>query len=304
MGFNMTGKRWSDEELEKLRQIYGKVPYEIVKASFDRHRASIWRKAKQLGLKHNYHRIWTEEQLKTLEEEYGRVPIDTLREKLGKSRKQIYTKAIGIGLTNRGRPTPMPTYWTEEMDKIIIENWERKTYPEIANILGLETIQVKSRARKLGIRKDPNMLPAPDFIDEWSIEERAYLAGLIDGDGSITFRRRIEQNTIIVSLMFGNTHMETVLWVAKRFGDKCVYIIPHKREYFSVYLNRRNHVEAALKALLPYLITKKEKAKAVLRIIELLNDRRKGDPMPLEAWELCDFIQKRQLHPGRVAVGI
>ena len=104
--------------------------------------------------------------------------------------------------------------------------------------------------------------------------ERAYIAGLLDGEGCfflhkyISSRKRPNQFQFSVGVKLNMTHKETVEWFAGKVETK---LLTCKRDYRSenaklqwrAQLGPRKAIELC-KLILPFLITKKEQAKLLI----------------------------------------
>ncbi len=104
-------------------------------------------------------------------------------------------------------------------------------------------------------------------------ENMAYLAGLLDGEGCVTYKQywdrkrkdrphkyfcwRIQMEIVM-------THKPTIQWCADTFGGK-VYLKPRK-EHKMQYRWRRSFRDALeiAKAIIPYSVTKKDKLQQVI----------------------------------------
>ena len=104
-------------------------------------------------------------------------------------------------------------------------------------------------------------------------EDFAYLAGLIDGEGSITYKQYWDRKRkdrprkyfcwrIQIEVVM--THKPTIQWCADKFGGK-VYLKPRKTHKMQYRWRRsfRDALEIA-KAIIPYSVTKKEKLQQVI----------------------------------------
>lgn len=60
------GPVWSDNDLERLRDLYGTMPMDALATKMGRTKASLFTRANILGLVHGYHRKWTEEEIRAL----------------------------------------------------------------------------------------------------------------------------------------------------------------------------------------------------------------------------------------------
>ena len=125
--------------------------------------------------------------------------------------------------------------------------------------------KLKSKTRPIGIGWKLYTLP---ILEEtfWS-----YLAGIIDGEGSINLvpNGRISTQPRIDVV---NTNMDLLLFVKNRIGGEI-----HEKKLgtksvkpcFVLYFQSHNKVLAILEKTLPYLIIKKEKAIEIINLIKL-----------------------------------
>jgi len=93
----MVGKRWSDWEVEFLRENWGKLKIQEIAERLGRTGDTVKWKAKTLGLP-RLRREWTEEELKFLRENYGKLPDGEIAERLGRSKGAVTFKALTLGL--------------------------------------------------------------------------------------------------------------------------------------------------------------------------------------------------------------
>ena len=119
------------------------------------------------------------------------------------------------------------------------------------------------RHRNLPVARPVREL-APSTIRTLTNEEAAYLAGIIDGEGSIDIRG----NKVIIYV--GNTDIDMMRWLqqigANVYEVRATSSISRKR-FYTWNVTRRADVRAVLRRVLPYLIIKREKA---IRAMEVL----------------------------------
>ncbi len=102
-----------------------------------------------------------------------------------------------------------------------------------------------------------------------SDKELPYIAGLFDGEGSITLVRHRSNRTHSPQVSIASTDYEVVLWCQKRFGGSIVTKQPRKSNHSVSYdwrLTDRQSLEF-LKLIRPYLIIERK-----IRRIDLLLD--------------------------------
>jgi hypothetical protein len=101
------------------------------------------------------------------------------------------------------------------------------------------------------------------------VAERAYFAGLLDGEGSVLARRtKGPKGGFEYLVTLANTDENMVRWIADRWGGT-VYTYPpraanHRQQWTWRAYGR--FAVAALEDALPYLITKKEHAELALSL--------------------------------------
>ena len=96
--------------------------------------------------------------------------------------------------------------------------------------------------------------------------ERAYLAGLFDGEGTLGFYHyRRNRHEVTVGIV--NTDPRVHAWLREKFGCGSVRPSTKNRNNHVAYSWRiagRTRIEPFLNAILPYLIIKKEQAQCLL----------------------------------------
>jgi len=135
---------------------------------------------------------------------------------------------------------------------------------------GFKTKQDYDRAcyqRKKAIR---NAEKPPDPITLLTDIELAYIAGLVDGEGSIHATRKETKGTYYPFLCITMTHQGVVEWLAEKVGNKAVYVAAperHKLARKPAYSFRLQGRRAKLlcQGLMPYLKVKYYHANILLR---------------------------------------
>jgi hypothetical protein len=105
---------------------------------------------------------------------------------------------------------------------------------------------------------------------------KAYLAGLVDGEGSIFIRvgkvRRKDKlyTHMIPQLSISMTDKETIDFVKEAWNAGTYYVVPRKiwRTQYVVVVSKRLELQRLLTDLLPYLRTKRHQAKLMLEYCE------------------------------------
>ncbi len=147
---------------------------------------------------------------------------------------------------------------------------ERLSIQNIAERLETNFYRVWSVLEKRDIERRPEGgVMKPPNLRHLSTEEIAYLAGIVDGEGSIIIRNNKWQT---VFLVVGNTSLALIDWL----GDICgaTYEVGKKNGGLSKKpidtwrCLRTSNIVELLRAMLPYLKIKKEQAEKAIQICE------------------------------------
>lgn len=155
-------------------------------------------------------------------------------------------------------------------------NEDRLSTREIAKILNVgDHMNVLRYMRKFGIKPRKNLVKTQYLksklkIDHLSETDKAYLAGIIDGEGCIHIGEKITSNVIRVL----NTDENLIIWISEIFNSNIRIRYPkpddiyNRKIYFFTQLLRHNDMLEFLKLILPYLHIKKELAIQSINYLE------------------------------------
>jgi len=112
-----------------------------------------------------------------------------------------------------------------------------------------------------------------EFLSLWAYGHPnwAYLAGLIDGEGTITVVKEVK-GTARPTLVIVNTNKEVLQWVKDNLNQGNLYNKGHEKEGWKdrwAWSSRGKHIKPILENILPFLKIKHQQAKLVLEFIEL-----------------------------------
>ena len=163
--------------------------------------------------------------------------------------------------------------WTDEDVALLV-----KQYPivgcRIPRLrLNRNASTIRWKARKLGLSapfRDNYAVP----LESVSSEKRAYLAGLIDGEGSIYIAANRRNRTVhhFLEMSIANTARSVIDWLIKELGgtEKLAgkATRPGCPDQWS-WVVRGYNAEPYLKAVLPYLVIKRRQADLALRFLKV-----------------------------------
>jgi len=167
--------------------------------------------------------------------------------------------------------------WSKEEIKQLRKLYPRTHAKDIAVRLNRSTASVNQKANLLGIKADfPYHRPKHwtkfpiEKYHKLSKTERAYIAGIIDGEGNINITFFSCSRIDHIQLRVSNTSFELINYLEKTLGGS-YYLRKNKsklshKDLWNWILQGSMPVRTLLTILLPYLIVKKEKAQELLAL--------------------------------------
>jgi len=165
----------------------------------------------------------------------------------------------------------MTIRWFDWEIDILVDSYESLSKEEIISHLKNRTwTSITQKAKRLGLhRMEKIKLNLSDI-------EKGYIAGLIDGEGSITFKNHgkfVGSPHIIIT----NTNKEVIEWLIKKIPHTkldCRKETIYWKKTYHAKITHRETISALLKDLEHILIIKQQQAKIILNYLE--NHRKYG----------------------------
>jgi len=191
------------------------------------------------------------------------IPELTIRNYMKKYNIELYTKPLNLNLT---KEELYDMYWNKWLSLKEIGQIYKVSGGTICN--KLKKYNIKRRTDSYGSFK-----PFPTLtLDKLAETDKAYLAGLIDGEGSIHAylgKAHIFNTKVAIC----NTHKPTIDWVQQQINGHIQttlkgyqYNRNHNKNCATVFISKIPDIKILLLAVLPYLKIKKEQATIMLRI--------------------------------------
>jgi len=137
---------------------------------------------------------------------------------------------------------------------------------------------IRSKAHRMGlkqnfhrVRNQPSFSPGDvDVLQNVTETEKAYIAGLFDGEGSI-YIKYSKQNRIRVIVSIVNTNREVIEWLKSKSEFGKVYADGSQgylgyRTLYSWCIFGIPRIKSFLQAISPYLIIKRDKAQEIIKM--------------------------------------
>ena len=249
-------------------------------------------------------RFWSEEEVNYLKNNYENMTAKELGKKLDRSMKSVKGKVQHLYLNktgNKGQFKKLPTPPKETLEELYLE--KNETPSRIAEILRVSSGTVRRWLREYGIPiKRPYLSKVKFDITE---EEKAYLAGLVDGDGTISACKYKSEKAktgygLGKEVAIISTHRHFIERLQEMIGGDIHTFIYHdsreKKEGYKLGFRNQASSLAFLSIISPYLILKKERVYKMIELLESqLNTRATQGPSavisPYE-WGLVDEIKE------------
>lgn len=251
---------WTDYEIEKLKYAYQLLPTwnDIYETFPGRNKNSIKGKALSLGLRRP-NRIWKEKDVETLKRLYPTIPNieDIFVELKNKTKSSIVTKAQRLKLS---RPNNM---WTEEEIEILKKIYPTCDYKEVREkFINRTPGTIRVKACSLGL-KSKRTFKGGNLLDSFTEREMGYLAGIIDGEGTIGYRKywvnggRNFAYTAYISIC--NTNYKLMEWLTEKISKNDSYVRhgDNRKPTYNWRIQGRKSMQI-MREIAPYLILKRE----------------------------------------------
>ena len=183
--------------------------------------------------------------------------------------------------------------WTLNELEHLKEVWPNKPREEVITALPERSYKaIMTKARRLSIPR--GNLRQPRVYLEGS--DVPYLAGIIDGEGSIMIGRWKYLSPVIISV--GNTNFELIYWIDQRVpGFVTRYDNPsgNRKPQRKWVIHEMATAQALLRLLLPHLIVKRKVAQVALDFLDsrLQHPRRRYNEREVRLSEQTILLNRR-----------
>lgn len=180
--------------------------------------------------------------------------------------------------------------WTEKQISFLRENYLIMTDKELSSKLGRSAAATQAKRSQLGLKKTHfGDITKPRQDLSLAEVEKAYLAGLIDGDGSIilsfyqysTGAKGIHSQ-ISCAISVRSANKDFAQEVMRMLGGRRTKEI--EENYYEVIISRQADLLQLMEALLPYLRLKRKQAEVMMEFLEerlkVLKHRRNASYTP------------------------
>jgi hypothetical protein len=161
--------------------------------------------------------------------------------------------------------------WWNRRDEIVSRYWKGETIEVLAADLGVSIGTLYKALREWkGAKRRGHSASAQSIRVPVSARHRGYLAGLVDGEGSVSIHLQRKRQRPTVAISVGSTTRELHDWLLTEVGGTSYERkIRHlgKKTMWYWHVVRARDIEALLEAIIPYMIIKRERAIAALEVV-------------------------------------
>jgi len=143
---------------------------------------------------------------------------------------------------------------------------EGESANEIAKSEDCSGVTIRNYLKKQGIKRV--LIWSNSKIPQLSISEKAYIAGLLDGEGTISDDRKRINGCWRIRIV--NTDKNLMKWLKKTIPTSNIYCskLKNRKNMYSWTLAKWYSCYSLIKQIYPFLIIKKKKAKILLDNLE------------------------------------
>lgn len=214
---------------------------------------------------------WVDDDLAYLKANYSTAMREELELRLCKLRGwgAVRTKAKALGLSRRH--LRCPNRWTDQQLTFLRENYTSLPWNELLRKVERHPHSIMGKAKELGLSHRRNFYwrwrqyPRKDVDNNLSEAEWGYVAGLIDGEGTIGAYRAKDHHLPRLVLKISNTRSEILDW--------CKNKLHMSEEKFATAEWNLYAIRTILTNASPYLILKHHLAELALEVVGLIIEK-------------------------------
>lgn len=257
---------WSPEEIMIVKKIYpNSSATEVTKLLPTRNVTSIRALAKRLKIKSLSRKYWTSDEEQKFKRIYATTPIKTLCKDFHRSYASIADKARSLGL--KSNFAIYGSVWTPQQDALLQQLYPTNRAKDLQASIGHTTGALYQRAKLLKVksirethdtRRYSDYTPRQQYAkwEQLSIADRAYVAGLIDGEGTIVLMPRRE-------VSIANTNKDVMDYLLSTLGGHVRIAYRGNdvwKDLYTWHIGGGIQCLYFLRIISPYLIIKRSKA--------------------------------------------
>lgn len=218
---------------------------------------------------------WTKNEIEFMIKHRLDYSLAEMSARVGHPKSSVLDKIHNCGYTWRHRKIENRKSWTSDEDQFLENNYGKILTREIAEKLDRTLFSIRNRLTVLNLylRTKEEISRAPEFY--LTDTEAAYIAGIIDGEGSLSihFTWRVYHPAVSLTMGITNTDLNLIKWLRTKLKANQKYHyrnrVKSSKICYTIVVAQRTHLKKIILRVFPYLIVKKQRAILFLKILEL-----------------------------------
>jgi len=168
--------------------------------------------------------------------------------------------------------------WSYEEEMLLLSTYRHTSREALSKTLGRTWMSIKRKAQRLGLKRSRVIYTDPIAVPD---VEWAYLAGLIDGEGSISIGWNSARRNWSPRLTIYNTSRELLENIRTLLGRGYIVTVnfknssfKHNRPVYQFGLSRYFDMIQVLKGVMPYLKLKRKHAELMLKFLHIMVNKK------------------------------
>src|SRR3990167_2875569 len=163
--------------------------------------------------------------------------------------------------------------------KYLVDNYHKKLVGDMARELGVDGATIREWRRKFTRIKRKKSSIRNNKIKWMSLIQKAYIAGLLDGEGNISINM-FNNEMMYPKVHITNTYYNVLKYLQETTGIGNIHmhmepnrIKTNRKPTYNWGITNMNDVRNFLKMMLPFIIIKRRQAKLAINLINIREQR-------------------------------
>lgn len=278
-------KPYSSEEIDFIITNYKKISYNEIAKILNRTKSSISTKIQQLKLppKNRY----SIQEIEFIKNNYLTMTYEEMSRTINRPKSSMVDKLLSLNLPpKRANMVGDGRDWAKEEEQFLIEKYNYRNCSFLAKKLDRSYHSVRNKINMLNLSRDREELSRAPEIN-LTETEKAYIAGIIDGEGCLTISIHEHEQCgktyfrFMPKLSIYNSNESLIIFLKDKLKFNSYSERrrnPSNKKLMHVSTGHKNHMRLVLNLTRPWLIVKAQLADLMLEFLDLPINRQHQNP--------------------------